>query len=101
MDKFVATATVWPYTGRTLGPGKTSRGLQLDSGQATGAGALMEPSMNVLSLIKNQHGRKQRLSEAQKIHLKAYRGVPYREAPRQDHVDTDLTYRGQPYHAHR
>jgi hypothetical protein len=73
----------------------------LDSGQATGAGALMEPSMNVLSLIRNQLDRSRRLSEAQKIHLKAYRGVPYREAPRHDHVETDLTYRGQPYHVQR
>ncbi len=57
--------------------------------------------MNVLSLIKNQHGRRQRLSDAQKIHLKAYRGVPYREAPGHDHVETDLTYRGQAYHVNR
>jgi hypothetical protein len=57
--------------------------------------------MNVLSLIKNQHGRRQRLSDAQKIHLKAYRGVPYREAPGNDPVEKDLTYRGQEYHVNR
>jgi hypothetical protein len=57
--------------------------------------------MNVLSLIKNRQGRRQRLSEAQKIHLKAYRGVPYQEAPRHAHLETDLTYRGQPYHLDR
>jgi len=57
--------------------------------------------MNVLSLIKNQHGRRQRLSDAQKIHLKAYRGVPYREAPGHDPVEKDLTYRGQEYHVNR
>ena len=57
--------------------------------------------MNVLSLIKNQHGRRQRLSDAQKIHLKAYRGVPYREAPGNDPVEKDLTYRGQAYHVNR
>jgi hypothetical protein len=56
--------------------------------------------MNVLFLIKNQLDRRHRLSEAQKIHLKAYRGVPYQEAPRRDHVETDLTYRGQAYHVH-
>ena len=57
--------------------------------------------MNVLSLIKNRQGRRQRLSEAQKIHLKAYQGVPYQEAPRHAHLETDLTYRGQPYHLDR
>jgi hypothetical protein len=61
----------------------------------------MEYSMNVLSLIRNRSLREQRLQAAQKIHLKAYRGIPYRVAPRQDHVETDLTYRGLPYHMHR
>ncbi|MEB3321829.1 MAG: hypothetical protein VKI81_03300 [Synechococcaceae cyanobacterium] len=57
--------------------------------------------MNVLSLIRNKSRREQRLHDAQKIHLKAYRGIPYREAPRQEHGDSDLTYRGQTYHTHR
>jgi hypothetical protein len=35
----VATATVLSYAAGTLGPGRVSRGLQQDSGQATGAGA--------------------------------------------------------------
>jgi hypothetical protein len=61
----------------------------------------MERSMNVLSLIKNKNTREQRLQDAQKIHLKAYRGIPYREAPRQGQVDAELTYRGQPYPLHR
>jgi hypothetical protein len=61
----------------------------------------MEESMNVLSLIREKVNREQRLSEAQKIHLKAYRGVPYREAPREGHLSTELTYRGQAYHMDR
>lgn len=57
--------------------------------------------MNVLSLIRHQLDRRRRLSEAQKIHLEAYRDVPYRGASRFDHVETDLTYRGQRDHVHR
>jgi hypothetical protein len=57
--------------------------------------------MNVLSLIRNQLERSTRLSEAQKIHLKAYCGVPFREVPRHDHVETDLTDPGLPHDMHR
>jgi hypothetical protein len=47
--------------------------------------------MNVLFLIRNQIAPRGRVSKAQKIHLKTYRDVPYREALRNDHVETDLT----------
>ncbi|QEY31205.1 DUF4278 domain-containing protein [Synechococcus sp. RSCCF101] len=57
--------------------------------------------MNVLSLIKNQMDRQHRLSEAQKIQLKAYRGVTYTDAPKESHLATELTYRGQAYHMDR
>lgn len=57
--------------------------------------------MNVLSLIKNQVERQNRLYEAQKMHLKAYRGVPYTDAPKETPLASELTYRGQAYHIDR
>jgi len=57
--------------------------------------------MNVLSLIKNQVERQNRLYEAQKMHLKAYRGVPYTDTPKEAHLTTELIYRGQAYHMDR
>lgn len=37
--------------------------------------------LNQLQLCKEQLQKAQRLEEAQRIHLKAYRGVPYQAAP--------------------
>lgn len=78
--------------------------LQLVSGQATGAGPLTERPMNVLnhlSLIKDNIVRHQALTAAQMVSMKAYRGVPYTEAPHQEHVSADLMYRGHGYHLDR
>ncbi|MGA1012831.1 hypothetical protein [Vulcanococcus sp.] len=36
--------------------------------------------LNHLALIQQQHTKAQRLAEAQRLSLKAYRGVPYVEA---------------------
>ncbi len=57
--------------------------------------------LNHLSLIKDQITRHQALSEAQMVSMKAYRGVPYVEAPHQEHVSADLMYRGHGYHLDR
>ena len=55
-----------------------------------------------LLMIKEQIIKAQRLSDAQLLHLKAYRGVPYQQAP----VDNPTgrwvaTYRGQAYEVNR
>lgn len=57
---------------------------------------------NHLRLIKDQIIKAQRLSDAQLLHLKSYRGVPYQQAP----VDQPTgqwvaTYRGQAYQVNR
>jgi hypothetical protein len=57
--------------------------------------------LNHLSLIKDQITRHRALSDAQMISMKAYRGVPYVEAPHQEHVSADLMYRGHGYHLDR
>jgi hypothetical protein len=57
--------------------------------------------LNHLSLIKDQITRHRALSDAQMISLKAYRGVPYTVAPHEEHVSTELMYRGQRYHLDR
>lgn len=57
--------------------------------------------LNHLSLIKDQITRHRALSDAQLISMKAYRGVPYVEAPHQEHVSADLMYRGHGYHLDR
>jgi hypothetical protein len=57
--------------------------------------------LNHLSLIKDQITRHRALSDAQMISMKAYRGVPYAEAPHQEHVSADLMYRGHGYHLER
>lgn len=71
---------------------------------ATGPGAVGVPMhvLNHLQMIKEQIIKAQRLTDAQRLHLKAYRGVPYQHAP----VDTPAgsfvaTYRGRPYEVNR
>lgn len=70
-------------------------GLQLSFGQATGAVTQRQASMNALVLIKAQINRRLRLLEAQRIQLKAYRGMPYQDMPQQGHLETDLADRDQ------
>mgnify|MGYP003337718406 CR=1 FL=1 len=57
--------------------------------------------MNHLQLIKERIEKRQRLTEAQRLMAKAYRGVEYVDAvhdrPAKD-KPTDLTYRGITYH---
>lgn len=56
--------------------------------------------MNTLQMIKEQQQKRQRLSEAQKLMAKAYRGVSYTDAHhgRPEHKKpSDLTYRGIRY----
>lgn len=54
--------------------------------------------MNILSLIRSKHQQAIRLHEAQLLHLKAYRGVPYQNAPVSPKSQgAELTYRGHSY----
>lgn len=56
--------------------------------------------MNHLSLIKQAAIKRQRLSEAQKLMAKAYRGVSYADAHYgcpEPKKPSDLTYRGIHY----
>jgi len=54
--------------------------------------------INTLALVRQQLIKQQRLSEAQRIASKAYRGVPYAQAHHTAAQPADLTYRGQTYH---
>ena len=60
----------------------------------------MENTMNHLQLIKERIEKRQRLTEAQRLMSKAYRGVEYVDAvhdrPKKDH-SLDLAYRGIHY----
>lgn len=57
---------------------------------------------NHLQLIKGQSLKAKRLSEAQFLHLKAYRGVPYAKAPVEVSTGSKVaTYRGNTYQASR
>ena len=55
--------------------------------------------MNVLQMIKQQCGRTQRLSEAQFLMSKTYRGTDYTSAHQSPALNSHphLTYRGQGY----
>ena len=56
--------------------------------------------MNTLQMIKEQQQKRQRLSEAQKLMAKAYRGVSYTDAHHgrpEPKRSTDLKYRGLRY----
>ena len=56
--------------------------------------------MNILSLIRAKHKQAIRLHEAQLLHLKAYRGVPYQNAPVSPKSEgAELTYIGHSYTA--
>lgn len=54
--------------------------------------------MNFLHLIKARQEKQARLFEAQYMMAKAYRGIPYSEAPSGgSHGHADLRYRGISY----
>ena len=57
--------------------------------------------MNVLPIIRRSMQKEQRLRQAQYLMAKAYRGVPYNDAPiDQPHSGPrSFTYRGTPYKA--
>ena len=73
--------------------------MQLDPGYTTGAWAVMGKAMNVLQMIKQQHDRAQRLSEAQFLMSKTYRGTDYTSAHQAPVLENhpSLCYRGQGY----
>jgi len=67
---------------------------------ATGPDAVGVPMhvFNHLQLIKDQLIKARRLSDAQFLHLKAYRGVPYQAVPVESLTGSRVaTYRGTPY----
>lgn len=54
--------------------------------------------LNQLQLCKEQLVKAQRLEDAQRISLKAYRGIPYKAAPHTNPTGVfSGTYRGNPY----
>ena len=51
--------------------------------------------MNFLSIIRDQQLKKRRLSEAQRLMAKAYRGTPYTDAAHTNPTgEHELMYRG-------
>jgi hypothetical protein len=56
--------------------------------------------INTLALVRQQLIKQQRLSAAQRMASKAYRGVPYAEAHHTAPQAADLTYRGHHYEKH-
>jgi hypothetical protein len=64
-----------------------------------GPGQSWRKAMNVLQMIKQQHSRKQRLSKAQFLMSKTYRGTDYTSAHQAPVLDShpSLCYRGQGY----
>lgn len=57
--------------------------------------------INTLALVRQQLTKQQRLRSAQLLTAKAYRGVPYAQAPHTAPQPADLTYRGKAYHVER
>lgn len=53
--------------------------------------------LNHLHLIQEAAQRRQALYDAQMLHLKSYRGVPYVEAAHEQASHPTLTYRGHAY----
>jgi hypothetical protein len=53
--------------------------------------------MNILSIIRNSIQKEQKLLAAQFLMAKAYRGVPYVEAPTEQPHSGSCTYRGVNY----
>lgn len=71
---------------------------------ATGPDAVGVPMhvFNHLQLIKDQLIKARRLSDAQSLHLKAYRGIPYKAVPVESRAGSQVaTYRGNPYEVNR
>ena len=56
--------------------------------------------INTLALVRQQLIKQQRLSAAQRMAAKAYRGVPYAQAPHTAPQPAELTYRGHHYPKH-
>ena len=69
--KTVFVATQLRYRQTTLTP----EGVQLDSGQATGAGTLPRRPMNVLHLVQKQATKQQALQQAQILLARKQRGA--------------------------
>ena len=59
------------------------------------------PALNALELIRSGILKRDALTAAQVLHLKAYRGAPYDHAPHADPHAADLTYRGCAHHVDR
>ena len=57
--------------------------------------------INTLALVRQQLIKQQRLSAAQRMAAKAYRGAPYDHAPHAAPRAADLTYRGCAHHVDR
>jgi len=53
--------------------------------------------LNHLHLIQEAVKRRQALHDAQMLHLKSYRGVPYVEIAHEHLTHPTLTYRGHAY----
>ncbi len=53
--------------------------------------------INTLARVRQQLIKQQRLRSAQLLTAKAYRGVPYAQAPHTAPQAADLTYRGHHY----
>ena len=73
---------------------------QFDLLHATGEQATEEQPMNTLQMIKERQQKRQRLSDAQRLMAKAYRGVDYVDAHHsrpEPKRASDLTYRGIRY----
>ena len=69
--------------------------MQLDHHHATGVVAPQEVLMNILAMIRDQQLKQRRLSEAQRLMAKAYRGTPYTDAEHTNPTgEYELMYRG-------
>ena len=65
------------------------------SGSCNGGPDTEEILMNFLSIIRDRQLKKQRLSEAQRLMAKAYRGTPYTDAEHTNPTgEYELMYRG-------
>lgn len=72
--------------------------LQLESRQATGARPHRRTPMNFLNLVQAKQTKELSIKEAQLLHAKAYRGVPYEHhVTNGKPVGVELVYRGARY----
>ena len=73
--------------------------MQLDLLQMTGEQANMEKTMDVLNMIRKGQQKRARLSQAQFLMSKTYRGTDYTSAHQPPVLDShpELCYRGHGY----